>query len=78
LVVTVAYVFLVGAIDAATGANYMYLRNKPQSASLLDLLGPWPWYLAWAAIIGGALLLVLDATFRWLRRRESARALEHT
>jgi hypothetical integral membrane protein (TIGR02206 family) len=80
LVVTVAYVFLVGAIDAATGANYMYLRNKPQGASLLDLLGPWPYYLAWAGLIGVALLFVLDAPFRWLRHRDlaRARALEQT
>ena len=77
LVITVAYVFLVGAIDAYTGANYMYLRSKPP-ASLLDLLGPWPWYLGWAGVVGVALLFVLDAPFRWLRRRESARAVEHT
>jgi hypothetical integral membrane protein (TIGR02206 family) len=80
LVVTVAYVLLVGLIDAATGANYMYLRSKPQSASLLDLLGPWPYYLAWAGLIGVALLFVLDAPLRWLRHRglAQARALEQT
>jgi hypothetical integral membrane protein (TIGR02206 family) len=78
--ITIVYALLVGAIDAATGANYMYLRNKPQSASLLDLLGPWPWYLAWAGLIGVALLFVLDAPFRWLRHRDlaRARALEQT
>ena len=70
LVVTFAYVLFVGAIDASTGANYMYLRSKPP-ASLLDLLGPWPWYIAWAGLIGVALLLVLDAPFRWLRRRST-------
>jgi hypothetical integral membrane protein (TIGR02206 family) len=70
LVITVAYTLLVGAIDAATGANYMYLRSKPP-ASLLDLLGPWPWYLAWAGLIGVALLFVLDAPFLWLRRRST-------
>jgi hypothetical integral membrane protein (TIGR02206 family) len=80
LVVTVVYTLLVGAIDAATGADYMFLRSKPQSASLLDLLGPWPWYLVWAGLIGVALLLVLDAPFHWLRRRDlaRARALEQT
>jgi len=73
LVITVAFTLLVGAIDAATGADYMYLRSKPGSATLLDLLGPWPWYLAWAALIGVALLLVLDAPFRVLRQRELVR-----
>ena len=73
LVITVAYALLVGGVDAVTGANYMYLRSKPPSASLLDLLGPWPWYLAWAGLIGVALLLVLDSPFRWLRQRELVR-----
>lgn len=71
--ITIAYTLLVGAIDAAGGADYMYLRSKPTSATLLDLLGPWPWYLAWAALIGVALLLVLDAPFRLLRQRELVR-----
>ena len=72
--ITIVYALLVGAIDAATGANYMYLRSKPASASLLDLLGPWPFYIAWASLVGAALLFILDAPFRWLRRRRE----EHT
>jgi len=72
--ITIVYALLVGVIDAATGANYMYLRSKPASASLLDLLGPWPVYIAWASLVGAALLLILDAPFRWLRHRRE----EHT
>jgi hypothetical integral membrane protein (TIGR02206 family) len=67
--ITILYALLVGAIDAATGANYMYLRSKPASASLLDLLGPWPYYIAWASLVGAALLLILDAPFGGLRHR---------
>jgi hypothetical integral membrane protein (TIGR02206 family) len=67
-VITFVYALLVGAIDAATGANYMYLRSKPASASLLDLFGPWPFYIAWAALLGVALLFILDLPFRWLRQ----------
>lgn len=73
-VITLAYALLVGAIDAATGANYMYLRSKPESASLLDLLGPWPFYIAWASLVGAMLLLIFDAPFRWLRRRGEVRS----
>jgi hypothetical integral membrane protein (TIGR02206 family) len=31
--------------NRATGANYGFLCRKPDSPTLLDLLGPWPWYL---------------------------------
>ncbi len=72
--ITIGYVLLVGAIDAATGANYMYLRSKPPAASLFDLMGPWPWYVAWAALLGVALLVILDAPFRVLRRQKPERA----
>jgi hypothetical integral membrane protein (TIGR02206 family) len=73
LAITIAYVLVVGAIDAATDSNYMYLRSKPASGSLLDLLGPWPWYIGWAAAVGIWLLLLLDAPFRWLRHRKPER-----
>ena len=62
--ITVGYAALVGLVDAVTGADYMYLRAKPASASLLDFLGPWPWYLLSATAVGVALLAVLDAPFR--------------
>ena len=40
--VTVAYTGFVGLVDAVTGSDYMYLRSKPSSPTLLDELGPWP------------------------------------
>jgi hypothetical integral membrane protein (TIGR02206 family) len=66
--ITIAYAAFVGLLDAITGADYLYLRAKPASATLLDLMGPWPWYIGWAALIGVALFLILDAPFRVLGR----------
>ncbi len=66
-VITIGYAALVGLVDAATGANYMYLRFKPPSPTPLDLLGAWPWYLVPATVIGAALFLVLDLPFRLWR-----------
>lgn len=68
IALTIAYTAVVGLLDATTGANYMYLRAKPASATPLDLMGLWPWYIAWAGLVGVALFVILDAPFRVLRR----------
>jgi hypothetical integral membrane protein (TIGR02206 family) len=67
--IAIAYAAFVGAVDATTGADYMYLRAKPAGATALDLMGPWPWYVLWAALVGFALFAILDAPFRLAERR---------
>ena len=42
------YSVVVGALDAAGGWNYGYLCVKPGRASILDSLGPWPYYVVGA------------------------------
>jgi hypothetical integral membrane protein (TIGR02206 family) len=66
--ITAAYAALVGVIDGLTGANYMFLRRPPGEWTLLRLLGPWPWYLFGAAVLGFVLLVLLDLPFRLGRR----------
>jgi hypothetical integral membrane protein (TIGR02206 family) len=61
---TAAFAVLAGAGDLLTGGNYMFLREKPDQASLLDLMGPWPWYIAVAAVLAIALFFLLDLPFR--------------
>ncbi len=57
---TLVFAAVSGAADVITGGNYMYLRTKPQHGSLLSATGPWPVYIACAAAIGMAMLLVLQ------------------
>ena len=42
---TVAMSLLAGGVNALAGTNYMYMARKPDAATLLDYLGPWPWYV---------------------------------
>jgi len=63
------YAALAGAVDAITGANYMYLRRKPAAGSLLNAFGPWPWYLFPSA---AAAALIFRALWIPARRAQSA------
>ncbi|MCX6621939.1 MAG: TIGR02206 family membrane protein [Acidobacteria bacterium] len=62
------YAVLVGIFNAAAGSNYMYLCRKPGNASLLDRMGPWPWYLASGGALGLALFWLLWLPVRPPRR----------
>lgn len=66
---TIAFAAVAAVGCLATGGNYMFLRRKPASGSILDLFGPWPWYIAGAAALGLALLLVLEAIARLVEHR---------
>ena len=39
------YMLAVALINWVLGSNYLFIARKPDTASLIDLLGPWPWYI---------------------------------
>ena len=72
---TAAFAAVAAIGCVVTGGNYMYLRHKPANGSILDSMGPWPWYLIGAAALGLAMLLALQAIARGAGRNASAAAL---
>lgn len=67
---TAAWALVAAAGNLATGGNYMFLREPPETASVLDWMGPWPWYILGVAVLALALFTLLDLPFR--RRRALA------
>jgi hypothetical integral membrane protein (TIGR02206 family) len=73
--ITLAWAALAGLGDVVTHGNYMYLHFKPVHHSLLDDLGPWPWYLATAAGVGLGLFVILQAFVNFVHNRDHGRLL---
>jgi hypothetical integral membrane protein (TIGR02206 family) len=60
---SMVYLAAAGTVDWWFGVNFGFLRAKSVNPSALDLLAPWPWYVAELVPIGMALVLVLYAPF---------------
>lgn len=65
---TILFTAVVGLADVVTNGNYMYLRQKPIAGTLLNFMGPWPWYIGTGLILAVVFLAVLNAPF-WIARR---------
>lgn len=50
-----AYTLIIAGVNVVLDANYLFLRQKPQGASVMDFMGPWPIYVA--GLIGLAIVL---------------------
>ncbi|WP_243071356.1 TMEM164-related integral membrane acyltransferase [Candidatus Mycolicibacterium alkanivorans] len=61
VMVTVVWAAVTFAFNSFAGTNYGFLNIRPTTASLLDLLGPWPVYLLTAT----TLLLMVWALMTW-------------
>jgi hypothetical integral membrane protein (TIGR02206 family) len=59
IIATNLYMLAVGLVNWLTGGNYMFIARKPAFPSLLDLLGPWPWYILVLEAIGAVAFVLV-------------------
>ena len=62
-VVTIGFLAAIGVVNWLTGGNYMFIAHKPEFSSLIDLLGPWPWYILSMIAVGIVAFVVVYAPF---------------
>lgn len=62
-VITNLYAAAIIPVNALTGGNYLFLRYKPQGGSIMELLGPWPWYILWLEAVALIIFLLLYLPF---------------
>jgi hypothetical integral membrane protein (TIGR02206 family) len=67
--ITTTYGLLILPVNVWLGTNYLYIAGKPLTPSLLDWLGPWPWYILSLQPIVVAVILVCYLPFFVLDRR---------
>ena len=61
MVVTVTWAMAAFGLNNWLGTNYGFLNGKPDNPSILDLFGPWPWYL----LVEFLIIAVVWALITW-------------
>lgn len=64
--ITNFYLVVIAGFNLLVGGNYLFICEKPIGGSLLDFLGPWPWYIL--SLEGVGLVSFLIYYLPWLIR----------
>jgi hypothetical integral membrane protein (TIGR02206 family) len=61
--VTNAYMLIIAPFNLLVGGNYLFICHPPETPSLIDYLGPWPWYILSMEVVGVLFFFVFYAPF---------------
>ena len=68
------YMVAIFFLNRWIGSDYLFVNGKPATASILDLLPPWPYYIIYMEILGLVTCLLLYLPFYIRDRRTSLQA----
>ena len=68
------YLLFVFILNLLIGSNYLFVAHKPETASLLDVLPPWPYYILVIELLAAVFILLFYAPFAikdWNKKRKA-------
>lgn len=65
---TLLYAAGVALVNLATGSNFAFLCEKPAQDSIMNVLGPWPWYIGSLVLLCAVFYSLLYLPFFIARR----------
>ncbi|MGD8189904.1 TIGR02206 family membrane protein [Brevibacillus ginsengisoli] len=68
-------------VNKGTGGNYMFVSHKPGNPSLIDYLGPYPWYILSLEVVAVVIFFLLYLPFvisRMFKPLKSSKSSEHS
>jgi hypothetical integral membrane protein (TIGR02206 family) len=60
-----AYLLTMLLLNPLLGTDFGFVNGPPPNPSLIDHLGPWPYYLLWFQGLAAVIFLVLTVPLRW-------------
>ncbi len=67
---TNVFLVIIHLINFVIGSNYFYTMHKPPAASLLDYMGPWPWYILSGEIMVFILMGLVYIPFLFMKKSD--------
>ena len=69
IVATLTLAMLLVPVNLLLDTNYMYLSAKPDAATIMDYMGPWPWYIPAMCMVMVGVCFLWYLPFVFLRER---------
>jgi hypothetical integral membrane protein (TIGR02206 family) len=74
---SVLYLAFAMVVNRVLGTNFAFAASPPPNPSLIDHLGPWPWYLLGMQALAVLFFLLLAMPFRWVGQKTGKQRITH-